>query len=134
MLQDAVIISPGHMGGCGLAMFSLRRKNKEGKKDTAGEQLHYKQTGLARCKPSCRQPITSPKCMAPKKGQHLVRLTLEKPKGTGHPASSSSLERQLDGKHNVRRGTAPLSAPGKCDLFLRPFIRHQLGMRAWNWL
>lgn len=82
-------------------------------------------------------PITSPKCVAPKQGQCLVRLTLSEPtpKGTGHLASSSSLERlQLDGKHNSRRGTAPPSTPGKCNLFLRPFIRHQLGVRAWNWL
>lgn len=128
--------SRGHVVGCGLAMFSSRRKNKEGNKDTAGEQLHCTQAGLARWKPSCRQPITSPKCVAPKKGQQLVRLTLEEPAptGTGQPASSVSLGRQPDGKHNGRRGTAPPSAPGKCNLFLRPLIRHQLGVRAWNWL
>lgn len=98
--------------------------------------MHYTQAGLARCTPSCRQPITSPKSVAPWKEQHLEKLTLEKPapRGMGHPASPSSLERQLDGKRNGRRGSATPSAPGKCNLFLRPFIRRQLGARAWNWL
>lgn len=56
------------------------------------------------------------------------------PKRTWHPASSITLQRQLDGKHSGKRGTAPPSAPGRCKLFLEPSIRHQLGMMAWNWL
>lgn len=42
MLEYAAT-SPSHMGGCGFTMFSVQRKNKEGKKDTAGEKLHYMQ-------------------------------------------------------------------------------------------
>lgn len=48
--------------------------------------------------------------------------------------SSITLERQLDGKHSGRRGAAPPSAPGRCNLFLEPSLRQQLGMVAWHWL
>lgn len=78
-----------------------------------------------------------PKCVAPKGGQHCVRLTIQKlpPKGMWHPASSITLERQLDGKHSGRRGAAPPPlVPGKCSLVLQLPLRQQSGMVAQNWL
>jgi len=120
-----------------LLCLAYRGKIRREKKTLKVSKCFTHKQGLQGASFRADNPSSPPKCMAPKKGQHLVRLTLEElaPKGTGHLASSSNLERlQMDGKRNCRRGTASPSAPGKCNLFLRLFIRHLLDTRAWNWL